>query len=722
MKKILTTLALAITMSSAMAIPAKPGLWKNITLTDGTIVRVQLSGDEHAHFWQAADGKRYVENEEGVFTEVTTEKLQQRAQARRAAMKPSRLMSRPAKVEMGDRTEYKGKKKGIVILVQFSNVSFKSANNLAKYKCIMNEEGYSDGSFQGSVSDYFKTQSDGQFELEFDVVGPYTMPKMQSYYGNNDNGEDEHPDEMVVEACKKADAEVNFKDYDWDGDGAVDQVFVLYAGTGEADGGSASTIWPHMYYLSATNMAITLDGVTIDTYACSNEVTTDGAIEGIGCFCHEFSHCMGFPDFYDTSYSGWFGMGDFDLMCSGSYNGETFIPAGYTAHEKMMCGWQEPTVLGDQDVTVTNLKPMSEHGETFIIYNDGNANEYFMIENRQLTGWDKGYPTKGLMITHVDFDKNIWEYNCPNTKITKSSDEYYYGYPLNDHQRMTIVHADNEDDSRYWSSYGGYYTKTTETTDLYPYNSLDSLTATSTPMATLYNKNKKGTTTVEWAILNIKQNSDGTMSFKYRAPGSNSGGDNPTPDPQPTDDYIFYESFDMCKGTGGNDDNWETTVASSSFIADKDGWESDKAYGGNKCARFGARDIVGIATTPSFMVNGTATLTFKAAKWGSDGATLELYSDDATITPSSFTMPSEEWGEFIATISGTGTVNVTFSPSKRFFLDEVKVFENNTTGVETVKPAVQTIRIYTLDGRYIGSDENALPRGLYIINGKKVVK
>jgi hypothetical protein len=85
-------------------------------------------------------------------------------------------------------------------------------------------------------------------------------------------------------------------------------------------------------------------------------------------------------------------------------------------------------------------------------------------------------------------------------------------------------------------------------------------------------------------------------------------------------------------------------------------------------------------------------------------------------------MPSGEWGEFIATISGTGTVNVTFSPSKRFFLDEVKVFENNTTGVETVKPAVQTIRIYTLDGRYIGSDENALPRGLYIINGKKVVK
>ena len=86
-------------------------------------------------------------------------------------------------------------------------------------------------------------------------------------------------------------------------------------------------------------------------------------------------------------------------------------------------------MLGEEDVEVTNLKPMSQHGETYIIYNDAHPDEYYTIENRQKNGWDASYPAKGLMICHVDFDKDIWEYNCPNTQITKNSDEYrYYGF------------------------------------------------------------------------------------------------------------------------------------------------------------------------------------------------------------------------------------------------------------------------------------------------------
>jgi hypothetical protein len=471
-----------------------------------------------------------------------------------------------------------------------------------------------------------------------------------------------------------------------------------------------------------------LDGVIIDTYACSNEVTMSGSIEGIGCFCHEFSHCMGFPDFYDTSYSGWFGMGSFDLMCSGSYNGDTFIPCGYTAHEKMMCGWQEPIVLAGEDVLVENLKSMSEHGNTYIIYNDQHPDEYYMIENRQKTGWDAGYPAKGLMITHVDFDQGIWQDNTPNTKVT-SKDKQQYGYSkTNDHQRMTIFHADNDDDSKYWDSREGYYTKTTVKSDLYPYSKNDSLTKTSKPAAALYTKNSKGTKFMEGAILNITQNSDGTMSFKYRATGGDAtggeqGGDDPV---KPTGDYLFFESFDQCSGTGANDGNWASSVASkkTDFIPDNDGWDAAAAYGGYQCARFGSSKAIGVAKTPSFTVGNESTLTFRAAAWGNDGTDLQLsiQGSNVLIEPDMFTMKGSEWTTFTAKLTGAGTINLVFTPTKRFFLDDVLVVDATTTAIQTLVSTTANMRIYTLDGRFVGTDATTLRPGIYVKNGRKFVK
>lgn len=715
-KKFYLIMSLLMVATMMFAVPAKRGLWKMLRLSDGTEVKAQLSGDERVHFWVSENGQRYVEQGE-VYVPVSVEEIQARAmKSSKARRNISHRLKSPFKAEMGDRTHYLGTKKGLVILAQFTDVKFKTANNLAKYKRIMNEAGYNVGSFRGSVSDYFKDQSDGQFELDFDVVGPYTLSKSQSYYGKNlSNGDDQHAEEMVKEACVKASADVNFADYDWDGDGEVDQIFVLYAGEGEADGGPASSVWPHMYYLAAADCDLTYNGVRLNTYACSNEIKPDGTIEGIGCFCHEFSHCMGFPDFYDTSYSGWFGMSDFDLMCGGSYNGSTFCPAGYTAHEKMMCGWQEPVVLSDKDTVITNLKPMSEHGETFIIYNDAHPDEYYMIENRQKNGWDTSYPAKGLMISHVDFDKNIWEYNCPNTKITRSSVEYTeYGYPLNDHQRMTIFHADNDDDSSYWSSYSGsgYYTKETLSTDLYPYSKKDSLTATSTPAATLYNKNSEGKKVMKGAILKIKQNSDGTMGFTYRAAGN--GG------------YIFYESFDQCAGTGGNDGLWSGSIATNSLVPDNDGWTAESMSGGDKCAKFGSSKKSGAATTPTFAIDGECQLTFKAAPWGTDAKNLVLSVEgNASLDKTAFTMVAETWTNFSTTLTGSGNVNLTFTPTKRFFLDEVLVVAKQTDGISNVfrlNEQKSDRRIFDLSGRCVGTDFSSLNHGIYIINGKKVKK
>ena len=727
MRKIFLTLSLLVIATAVMAVPSKPGQWKTIKLTDGTEVRAQLAGDEHVHFWMAEDGTKYVKDGDSeTYVVIDNETVAARSAARRSKMKTGKRLRVPRKATIGERTHYLGQKKGIVILAQFTDVKYKSGNNLAKYKRILNEAGYNEGSFKGSVADYFKSQSANQFELDFDVVGPYTMTNSQSYYGKNDSqGNDMRAEDMIIEACQQADAEVNFADYDWDGDGVVDQVFVVYAGKGEADGGSSNTIWPHMWSLVEAGKELTLDDTKIENYACSSELSGSGSIDGIGTFCHEFSHCMGFPDFYDITYeSGWMAMDDFDLMCGGSYLGSGFVPCGYTAHEKMMCGWQEPTVLADNDTIVQNVKPMSEHGETFIIYNDAHPDEYYMLENRQKTGWDEYYPSSGLMITHVDFDLAIWQANVPNTKVSNSEAHEYGLSKGNDHQRMSMVCADNR------------ATSYTTSNDLYPYQYNDSLTATSKPAATLFNNNSEGKKVLQGAVLNITQNADGTMSFAYRSGKSSDsgesggeggeggeGGGNELPE-----GVVFLETFDQCAGTGGNDGLWSGGVAASTFNPDNEGWtmplETPKWYGGDHCAKFGTSSVVGIVTTPAFNLNGEATLTFKAGAWNAnaDGTSLQLDVEGATATPNEFEIAKGEWTECTATLTGTGDVKVTFIPVKRFFLDEVSVAVTTTTAIQNVDRTQLSDRIYTIDGRYVGTDKSTLIRGIYIVNGKKFVK
>ena len=709
------------------AVPAKRGLWNTFTTSDGTEVTVQLMGDEHMHFWQSEDGRNFTMQDDGTLAPADMPELKRHAAARRALLNTRQHTLRsPRRVEMGEQTHYTGQKKGIVILMNFKDTKFKTANNLAKYKDILNKENYTTSPFKGSVADYFKAQSGGQFELTFDVVGPYTAKNNYSYYGKDvgSEGDDQHADELIVEAVKAADAEVNFRDYDWDGDDEVDQVFVVYAGKGQANGGNNNTIWPHMWFLSEYGMAQTLDGVLINTYACSSELNGNGNIDGVGTFCHEFSHCLGFPDFYDTSYSGWFGMGHWDLMDAGSYNDDGYKPAGYNAYEKWMAGWIEPVELDKDAVTIENLKTTSNGGEAYIIYNDGNHNEYYMVENRQQNGWDAYLPGKGLMIVHVDFDKDIWEQNTPNTKVT-SSDAAAYGYKVNDHQRFTIFHADNTE-----SSYYG------EATDLYPYSFKDSLTNTSNPAASLYNKNTDGKKFMNKPITKIKQNSDGTMSFVFnggpQVPPVNPDDPDDPDDPGVTvitakGDTLFYESFNLCAGTGGNDNKWNGNVAQSTFKPDNANWSYKAAYSANKCARFGNGTKPGDVTTPTFSIEGEATLTFKAAAWDAagDGNDLTLKATNGvTLSETQLTMPKGEWGNFTITITPAAkkTSTITFTPSKRFFLDEVLILKNpmTPTGITTLQAtgASGSPVMYNLQGQRVSRSH----KGLYIVNGKKYIK
>ena len=527
MKRLLSFLNLMVVVVTMMAVPAKRGQWKTLKLADGTEVRAQLVGDEHGHFWKSADGLAYTQQGDNqFFQQVDANVIQERAQVRRHEINAKRVKHMASR-RVGEVGNYQGTKKAIIILVNFSNKSFKSANNNALYQRIANEEGFSEGNFKGSMADYFKAQSRGLFELEFDVVGPVTVSQTSSYYGGNDSsGNDNHPGQMICEAINLAKQQVSdWKPYDWDDDGYVDQVYVVYAGQGEADGGAANTIWPHAWSLSSAKSygdgsgPITVGtNLKVDTYACGCELNGSNQIEGIGTMCHEFSHCLGYPDFYDIDYSGGQGMGPWDLMDGGSYNGDGYQPAGYTSYERWVAGWLEPIVLEDANVNVENMNSLQNGGECYIIYNKGNRNEYYLLENRQLEGWDASLVGAGLLIIHVDYSSYVWAQNGPNNDPN--------------HQRMTVVPADGRYQKySYWGS--TYYSDEGIAADPFPQDNItvfnkDFKTYDNQALkaAKLFNKNSDNTYWIDSSVKDITQNSDGTVSFKFVA----IEGDDPNPD------------------------------------------------------------------------------------------------------------------------------------------------------------------------------------------------
>ena len=704
MKKLFLTLSLALTCTVMLAVPAKRGQWKTVKLADGTEVRVELRGDEFCHYWQAADGRQFVADEAtGLYKVADMKSMMARAEVKRAQAIPNRSRRGPATRATigGDHMPYEGEQKGLIILVNFSDKTFKTENNLELYRRIVNEEGFSEGNFVGSVRDYFSDQSKGKFTIDFDVVGPVTMDMPYAYYGGNVNGGDDASKvgQMIARACALVDDQVNFADYDWDGDGEVDQVFILYAGHGEASYSDPNTIWPHEYQLRyAIGQMPEMDGVRINTYACSCELGQTEAIDGIGTICHEFSHCLGLADMYDTSDNGYFGMGDWDLMGSGSYNNDSFTPAGYTSYERWYAGWIEPTEL-TEDTQVSAMQPLNESGEAYVIYNEGNRNEYYLLENRQRTGWDAAIPSSGLLILHVDFDSRVWASNQVNSTSR---------------QRCTIFHADNSDGSNDRDQQG----------DAYPYNYVNSLTNTSTPAAEVNNLNSDGSYLMNKSVTNITRNSDGTMSFEF-SDLTSSADDYNLPS-----SYIFYESFDQNTGTGGNDGVFSGSgVASESLVYDNEGWSSTSRHGADQCAMFGSSTMDGQATTPEINIDGEYEIWFKAAPYTGDGTslTLDVREGDAMLETTDFIMMQGRWTVFHTKVTGSGPSTIRFRTNDgRFFLDKVCVtnepINTGISGVTVDRTQVKDNRIFSLDGRYLGTDMNALQKGIYIVNGKKIIK
>ncbi len=351
-----------------------------------------------------------------------------------------------------------------VVLVQFSDLEFKSdvqvdgvehsdANVNALYDKVFNGNGkdaevYTKAGSLGGVRDYFRAQSDGQFEPEFVVIGPVTLPEGYAYYGKNTSAssKDVNIKAYYSTACILA---VNDNDIDWstfdnDGNGTVDMVFFIYAGEGENGSNDSNTIWPKE---SATSLKITYDEdkvVTFGSYGCTNEIYND-KIDGIGNICHELSHGLGLPDFYDYKYI-LFGMDYWDLMDAGGYCNVGKVPCGYSAYEMNFMGWRalQDIALGEE--TTITLDPMTNGGYGYKLTDPEDPNHYYILENRQnismtydrylgLVNNGKSYlgysalgMTHGLMVTQIKYNASAWSNNAVNTG----------------HEYLTIIPADGE--------------------------------------------------------------------------------------------------------------------------------------------------------------------------------------------------------------------------------------------------------------------------------------
>lgn len=366
-KPILIAAATAVLAAFQMnAAPAFPGK-QTVTQPDGTTIEVRVVGDERFHtlvtdadalpIARDADGEYRYRMADGSLSAVAAHNLGERTAAeadflraniadisvarlveRQRAINPKRFENAiaarkakaparagAAKAPLADQftdCPTTGVRRIPVIFVQYTDIKFKSSDPKQTFATYFNE-GASSG------RQYFIDNSNGVYQPQFDLYGPVTLPNNRKYYGGNDDyyDSDQRPGQMVADACTALDGQINFKDYDTNGDGYVDAVILLYAGNGEqyTYQNIPDAIWPHKWELSASDYGttLTLDGVKIDNYGCFNELYGTSAsstkIDGIGVFCHEFSHALGLPDLYYTGNGNvdYYGMGSWSLMCQG---------------------------------------------------------------------------------------------------------------------------------------------------------------------------------------------------------------------------------------------------------------------------------------------------------------------------------------------------------------------------------------------------------------------
>lgn len=410
---------LIFTLNSARAIPAYPGLIEYVK-PDGSVIEVSLVGDENCHYYISADGQYLIPDASGMLRPVDGNKTSMRKNNRRlhSTKSPVRSLKR---VQQKKRSylysdasfPLEGEAKTLVVLVDYPDVKFSMDDPFSYFNDFLNGEDFKAHNASGSCRQYFIDNSNGIFKPHFDLYGPITMKNKRDYYGKNDaDGYDEFAHEMVIEAVEALDDTVDFSQYDLNGDGLIDNIYVIYAGRGEADGGGVNTVWPYSWELLLDGVELIVDGVTVNSYGVSNEMSRSNPA-GIGTFVHEFGHVLGFPDLYSTvNPYGQKTPGSWSAMDQGSYNNDSRTPPCLSAFERYALGWLEPEWLcesGDY-----SLPSMPESGQCFIFESEETPDEFYILENRQQSGWDSYLPSHGMLVWHIIFNPQTWDYNTVN--------------------------------------------------------------------------------------------------------------------------------------------------------------------------------------------------------------------------------------------------------------------------------------------------------------------
>lgn len=694
---------------NALAVPAKPGI-RTITQPDGSTISLRLVGDEFFHTYTTVDGLAVERQADGFFYyraadgvtavkahnrdartaaeaeflaakahDLTVPALTQRLSTVRKARRASAAPRKASQVPNN------GSPRVPVLLVQYSDYKFKDADPKATFTKF-----FSEGST--SAYQYFVDQSNGKYIPQFDIYGPVTLSgKRATYGGNDDYGNDVGVGAMVGQACQSLNSSIDFSRYDNDGDGECDVVIVLYAGDGEAssyDADAEDAVWPCQWNLASSDFgkSLRLDGTKVDKFAVFNELngTNLSKIDGVGTFCHEFSHCLGLPDFYDTNYGGHYGMGYWSLMDNGSYNNDGYTPIGYSAYEKEFMGWI--SIEEGKENTLYSLPVLNQKKEAtdkaVRLTNAADKNEYYIVENRARQGWDAYIPTDGLLIYHVTYSAAAWDGNYVN--------DY-------DMQRMTPVPADNslKMDKVYYD--GEYYDVIDEDDllgDLWPYGSATELTDTSVPAAKVNTGSYLGKPLTE-----MTRNADGTISFwcmkaalpsvEQPVPGAHTVADatsfTATWQPSTMTDVTYTLEVKEHR------DITYALVLDADLSSDSHGWESTgftEVESAEKATKFGSTKNNGALDSPAFTTDATGfvTVTFRAKSYGNDASSVNvclLNANGLEMTSKTVAL-TNSYADYTVVLTGKAATATkvsfeTIAKKKRFYIQWAKVYTGDAS-------------------------------------------
>lgn len=694
MKKYLLSLVAGFACAvSAYAVPAAPG-FATVKQPDGSTVTLRLIGDEFLNYHTTVDGYTVMRNSEGFYVYaqssgdnlVATEVIAHDAETR-SPQEVQLLQSLPKHLVAGSavqkaaaaREEFKSKMKahtnsaapkaaeydynnfrGLVILAEYSDLSFSRSDANAVFTDLVSKSDYKGvpqvgnpdniDPYTGSVRDYFYDNSFGQFDPQFDVVGPVKIDYSKTYIRQTDNAR-----AVVGAVLDAANPLVDFSQYDSDGDGYVDMFYIIFAGYGSNfSGNNQSYVWPH-----AWNVSKLLDGVYTDRYACSTEFygyEPNGVIDGIGTICHEFSHVLGLMDEYDTDYSGGGGQsfdpGDWSVMAGGGYNNQGRTPVGYSALQRMQSGFSIPTTITETGDYYLN--PITDAGESYRI-ESAVKKEFFLLENRRKTAkWDKYLPGKGMLVFRVDSTSTgPWSSNTINSN------------PAHNYYELVRANPSN-----------GYNTAG----DPFPGTGNVTVLNNSTSPGNLLSWSGKPT---PLTLCGISEDADGVIHFTVESDFSGSETENFEHMPIKTSDGLV---------TGYYAD-WNLT----SSMIDNYGYEKGNGNHSLKIKRGGnvtistvhARRIDGLEMkvwNPSF----SAKVTFTVEVSTDDGITwTEIYGNNKQQRTVIDPQKKNETAKFSCSAYEQAMFRI--SSSNNCYIDDVSIFFNDPNGIEV--NAVEAVKL-----------------------------